>query len=167
VNDIFLYTSVTSETHNDLWVLNLGSNRLTLPYHLGFEILNDLWLACKMAMRYEGIASKHQAEFLKLDELPPLATVRKPHRQFRRSLLVPTVQEVNIAFENQLVRLEFYPYEGEMLTAKFHYSDAFTVYRDGRRACKLAKAWAGDSSRIKNFRAHLSTAEEFDKLQVE
>lgn len=167
MKDIFLYKSVTSETCKDLWVLNIGANRLTLPYPLGFEILNDLWLACKMAMRYEGIAPKHQAEFLKLDQLPPLATVRNPHRGFRRSREVPTVQEVNVAFENQLVRLEFFPYEGEMLTAKFHYSDAFTVYRDGRRACKLAKAWAGDSSPIKNFRAHLSTAEEFDKLQVE
>lgn len=168
MKNIFLYESVSSEAHQDLWVLRLGSNRLTLPYHLGFEILNAIWLACKMAMRYEGIASKHQAEFIKLDELPPLAmALPEPHRGFRRSRELPNVENINVAFENQLVRLEIYPYQGEMLTAKIHYSDAFIIYRDGRRACKVAKRWAGDGSRIWNGRAHLSTVEENDKLRVE
>jgi hypothetical protein len=167
MNDVFVYESVTSETYQDLWVLHLGPNRLTLPYHLGFEILNAIWLACKMAMRYEGIASKHQAEFLKLDELPPLTTLPQPHRGFRRSRKLPNVREIDVAFEKQLVRLEIYPYQGEMLTAKVHYSDAFTIYRDGRRACKVAKRWAGDGSRIWSGRAHLADAEDNDKLRVE
>lgn len=168
MKDIFVYESVTSETHLDLWVLHLASNRLTLPYHLGFEVLNAIWLACKMAMRFEGVASKHQAEFLKLNELPPLAVaLPEPHRGFRRSQEIPNVEDVDVAFENQLVRLEFHPYTGPMLTAKIHYSDAFTIYRDGRRACKVAKRWAGDGSRIWNGRAHLADAEDNDKLMVQ
>ena len=164
---VFLYRSVVNETEQDLWVLILGSNRLTLPYQLGFEILNAIWLACKMAMRYEGIASKHQAEFIKLDELPSLAMVLpEPHRGFRRSRVLPNVENINVAYENQLVRLEIYPYQGEMLTAWLHYSDAFVIYRDGRRACKVAKRWAGDGSRIWNGRAHLADAEDNDKLMV-
>jgi len=137
-----------------------------IPYRLGFEILNDALSACKQAMNYEAVASKHWRE------LAALTTWREEtpgtHRGFRLSGRLPNVLECNVAYENQLVRLEFIPREGsEILFAKIHFSDMFKIYRAGRIACRTAKAWAGDASRIWGGSANLRTAEENDKLRVE
>lgn len=166
MKDLFLIKSVTSEALNDLWVLNLGTKRLTLSYRLGFEVLTAVLLACKMAMNYEQVASKHWRD------LAALTTWREEagtvtHRGFRCSYEMPTVKNCDVAYENNLVRLEFYPTDGsDMLTAKVHFSDAFTLYREGRIACRSAKQWAGDSSRIWGGHAGLRDAEANDKLIV-
>jgi len=172
VEDLFTFEAVTSETHYDLWVLNLksdGSKRLTITYQMGFTILSDILLACKMAMCYEQVASKHWREFAKLTTWREEAEdAEAVHPIYRRSRELPNVKAYNVAYENNLVRLEFFPEGGgDMLTAKIHFSDAFKLYRGGRIACRTSKHWAGDTSRIYSGRAHLADAEDNDKLIVQ
>lgn len=164
MKDLFTFKSVTSEALNDLWVLCLGSKRLTIGYRIGFEILNDILIACKMAMNYEQIASKHWREFAALktwrDEAGTIT-----HSRFRSSYEVPSVRDCAVAYENNLLRLEFHPTDGgDMLIAKIHFSDAFVLYRGGRIACRTAKQWAGDTSRILGGHAALRDAEDNDKI---
>lgn len=167
MKDLFVYRSVTSESQFDLWVLQLGTNRLTMPYQLGFEILSAVLQACKFAMNYEQIASRHWREFANLQDI--LASAGDAlNCGFRRSQILPNVLDCDVAYENNLVRMEFHPAGGgDMLTAKFHYYDCFQLYREGRAACRTAKAWAGDSARIMNIRADLRDAEDNDKLRVQ
>lgn len=163
--DLFTSESVTSETELDLWVLRLGPKRLTMAYQTGFELLNGVLLASKFAMRYEKVSPKHWLEFAYLNSTKHFVATVGTHRGFRRSALVPNVRAWEVFFENQLVVIEFYPLTGnEKLVAKFYYVDMFEIYSDARIACKNAKAWAGDSSRIWNGRAHLTTAEENERL---
>ena len=163
MKDLFVYESVTSESQFDLWVLQLAANRLTMPYQLGFEILSSVLQACKFAMNYEQVASKHWREFAQLETMGTPSDVL--NRKFRRSQILPNVLDCAVAYENNLVRMEFYPAGGgDMLIAKFHYYDCFKLYRHGRAACRTAKAWAGDSARILNFRADLRDAEDNDKI---
>jgi hypothetical protein len=166
MKDLFTFESVQSETRNDLWVLTLGPNVLTMPYRQGFEVLTAILLACKMAMNYEQVASKHWRELANLTTWRDEAgTVT--HRGFRSSNEIPSVKNCDVAYENNLVRLEFYPTDGgAMLTAKVHFADAFALYRGGRIACRAAKMWAGDSSRIYGGHAALRDAEHNDKLIV-
>lgn len=166
MKDLFTFKSVRSEALDDLWLLRLGSERLTIAYRIGFEVLNDILLACKMAMNYEQVASKHWRELAALttwrDEV---GTVM--HSRFRSSYEIPSVKTCDVAYENNLVRMEFYPTDGgDMLTAKIHFSDAFILYRGGRIACHTAKRWAGDTSRILGGHAALRDAEDNDKLIV-
>jgi len=166
MKDLFLLKSVTSEALNDLWVLNLGTNRLTISYRMGFEVLTAVLLACKMAMNYEQVASKHWRALAALTSWRDEAG-RVTHRGFRSSNEIPSVKNCDVAYENNLVRLEFYPMDGgDMLTAKVHFSDAFSLYRGGRIACRTAKMWAGDSSRIWGGHAGRRDAEDNDKLLV-
>lgn len=158
MGDVLKQTSVSSEVLYDLWVFNLESNRLTLPYQVGFELLNGMLLACKMAMRYEGCSASQWREFAKLKETPPRVTPL--NRGFRRSRESANVASWSCAFERQLVVLTFVPVSGGSLTVRFHFSDCFEVYRRARAACKEAKAWAGDSSRQWSGCAHLTDAEE-------
>lgn len=164
VKDLFTFESVTSETRTDLWVLILGPNTLTMYYRLGFEVLTAILLACKMAMNYEQIASKHWREFAALTTWRDEAGT-KTHSGFRSSYELPSVKNCDVAYERNLVRLEFYPRDGgDMLTAKIHFSDAFILYRAGRIACRNAKHWAGDTSPIRGGHAALRDAEDNDKL---
>lgn len=166
MKDLFTIENVTCESLCDLLAINFGSKKLTMPYQLGFEVLNAILLAAKMAMCYEQVASKHWRELAKLEGWKDEVNT-KYHRGFRRSTEVPNVKDCDVAFENQLVRLEVLPQKGnEILYVKFHFSDAFKIYRAGRIACREAKSWAGDCSKIWSGRAHLSTAEENDKLRV-
>ncbi len=167
MKDLFLDRQVTSVNDQDLWAFRLGSKRLTMAYPMGFELLNGILLACKQAMQYEAVSPLRWLQFAKLNSTKNFIATTGTHRGFRRSLKVPNVKAWEAFVEGPLVVLEFYPHEGsETLVAKIHYADMFSIYSSARIACKNAKAWAGDSSRIWNGRAHLSTVEENAKLKA-
>jgi hypothetical protein len=157
MEDLLKFEDVQSANLEDLLVMKFGKKTASLANPAGFELCNGMLLACKMAMKHEGVSAKTWMEFAQLNVASRF--MGPAHRGFRRSQQQPNVHRYDVQYQGALVILVFTPWKGsEKLTVKFHYSDAFKIYRITRDACRDAKRWAGDGSRIWNGRAALRNA---------
>ncbi len=159
MKDLFLSRVVSSAALFDMLVLRFGPHTVKVPYQTGFEILNSMRMAAKMAMRYEGCKTKQWGELAELDKIEPGEFAFPRHHQFRRSNETSDVQEWSVQFVKELVVLRF-----DELTVKLHYADVLSMYRGMKAELRKAKAWAGDTSRTIRIGAHLTDAEENYKL---
>lgn len=156
MKDLFTAEQVNVQQGLDLVRLQLGSNDIRLYYQTVFKICSSLQGASKLAMQHEGNKPELWAKLAQYDR----ADIGVPlHFEYRRSGLVTNLTNWKVAFEGALVVLTL-----DDLTAKFHYTDAAKLTVWLRRAGKQAKNWAGDKSRQWSTFAHLSDAEENDKV---
>lgn len=155
MKDLFLSQVVSTTAMFDLLIMRFGPHKIKIPYQTGFEILNSMRMAAKMAMRYEGCKTKQWGELAELDKIEPGEFAFPRHHQFRRSNESPNIGEWSVRFEKALVVLQF-----DELTVKLHYADVLKMYRGMKAKLREAKAWAGDTSRTVRIGAHLTDAEE-------
>jgi len=156
MKDLFTAEQVNVQQGLDLVQLQLGSNKIRLYYQTVFKICSSLQGASKLAMQHEGVNASLWAKLAVYDS----TDVGVPlHFEYRRSGNVANLTNWKVAFEGALVVLTL-----DDLTAKFHYTDAAKLTVWLRRAAKQAKNWSGDRSRQWSTFAHLSDAEENDKI---
>lgn len=157
---ILTLEKVAAEADHDMVRLTFGTEHPLVPYMTGFEIVADTRVASKMALREEGNDVKLWREMSLIGrERPDPVTARR----FRRSHLVPNVSDWKVQYfpGSPLIVLTFVPWpSGRTLVVKMHYSDSLKFYTKFRFACREAKAWAGDSSRLYSSSAYLSDGEE-------
>lgn len=157
MSDVLTKQTCAAHAKYDMVGLKFGSYQLLLYYQIGFEISAGILMAAKHAARYEGVHPRKWSEAVNNTRLQ--AIVQPLHRGYRRSGHTPNFKDWSIAFDRNLVMLTF-----DETTIKLHYGDAFEMYGMIWLACKNAKAWAGDSSKQRTFRACLTDAEDNDKF---
>lgn len=160
MSEVLTLERVAAEADQDMVRLTFGTERPFIPYQSAFELVAELCVAAKMAMREEGNDVKlwRGMSLIGRERPDPVA-----ERRFRRSHLVPNVAEWKVQYfpGSPLVVLTFVPWpSGRTLVVKIHYADALKFYTSFRFAAREAKAWAGDSSRIWSAAAHISDAED-------
>lgn len=164
MSEILTLEKVDSEAVMDMVRLTFGGEHPLVPYQTAFEIIAELRMASKMAMREEGnrVSLWRQMSLIGRERADAI-----PARRFRRSRLEPNVAEWKVQYfrGSPLVVLTFWPWpSGKILTVKIHYSDALKFYTGFRVSAREAKAWAGDSSRLWSTSAYLSDGEDDDKI---
>lgn len=154
--DVFARQQVSAESDHDLVVMRIGSHEITAPYQTVFEMLQHVLIAAKMASSTDGNSPKVWRDFVEHENDPDEVVMS---RHFRKSTKPWNLQRYKIMYEGSLVVLCF-----NELVAKFHYADVLQFHTMVRHAAKRAKAWAGDSAKLLNIGAYLSTAEENYRL---
>lgn len=160
MSEILTLQEVGSEADQDMVRLTFRGEHPLVPYQTAFEIIAELRVASKMAMREEG---NHVSLWREMSLIGRERADAIPSRRFRRSHLVPTVSEWLVQYfpGSPLVVLTFVPWpSGRILQVKIHYSDALKFYTGFRVSAREAKAWAGDSSRLWSAAAHISDGED-------
>lgn len=160
MSEILTLERVGSEADQDMVRLTFRNQHPLVPYQTGFEIIADIRVASKMAMREEGnrVSLWREMSLIGRERADAI-----PARRFRRSHLVPNVAEWKVQYfrGSPLVVLTFWPWpSGRILKVKMHYSDALKFYTGFRVSAREAKAWAGDSSRLWSASAYLSDGED-------
>lgn len=160
MSEVLTLEKVAAEADHDMVRLTFGTEKPFVPYQTAFEMVAELCIAAKMALREEGNDVKlwREMSLIGRERADPVAA-----RRFRRSHLVPNVQDWKVQYftGSPLVVLTFVPWpSGRTLTVKIHYADALKFWSTFRFAAREAKAWAGDSSRIWSCAAHISDGED-------
>lgn len=126
-----------------------------IAYQDSFRLSQALRLACIGAARYDRAAGTfwREVDMEDLDDCPP------PHRTFRRSKQVATVDDWQTSHKDAEVRLVF---DGR--GSIFGYEDGIKLHQMIRRAGRRAKAWAGDGSSNRVLLAGLTDGEENYRL---
>lgn len=154
MGDVLKQTSVSAVAEEDTVVVTFGSTEVRLLYQTGFEITRAMRMACKMAMKHEGVPNTEWRKLAASSRSD--GPIPRPHHCFRRSRgASASISVWRVAFEGSLVCLHL----GDTVV-RMHYADAFQLHTWIRRASKCAKAWAGDQSRMVSGIAYLSDAEE-------
>ena len=156
MKDVFKKDVVTVASGKDLVRITFTSDTIILYYPTVFKICSSMGGAARFAMRHEGV---HPDLWNKLAAYDRTDITVPMHFEYRRSGLLANVEKWSVAFEHQLVVLQF-----DDLIKKFHYEDAAYIQVWMRRAAKEAKNWSGDTSRIWSTYARLTDAEENDKI---
>lgn len=138
-------------------IIRLDDLRPMVPYQKGLEVSQGLRLACKQAARFDHAP----ATFWRDVDMEDLSDCPKPHRGFRRSLLVSNVKSYEVRVNPPLVALLF-----DGIGREMSYEDGVKLHQMIRRACRRAKAWAGDTSRNRRMLGMLTSGEEDDRLNV-
>jgi hypothetical protein len=142
----------------DMVGLMFGEHRLAMFYQTAIKIAAGLRQSAKLAARYEGVRADKwdgaiKAHLHNYHEDTPF------HREYRRSEHRPNFSKWSVGHSGNLVWLKF-----DELTVRIHYENAFELYGWLRNEAQKAKRWAGDGGRQWSGRAHLTDAEENDKI---
>lgn len=139
----------------DLVVVYVGDIGGSMAYQTAFAFAQGLRLACKAAARFDRVPATFWSEV----ETEDLTDLPAPHRGFRRSSQVPTLQRARSMHRGAEVCVEFNG-RGRIMS----YEDGIKLHQKVRRAGRMAKAWAGDTARQRGVLAMVTDAEEDYRL---
>jgi len=155
VGEVLTPTQLGADDHEDMVILRLGSQRPMMPWQVALEMMHHLRSHCKNAARFDRV----KAGFWRDVDMQDLADKPRPHRGYRKSSLVQNFKHWQVADKPPLVALIF---DGQMI--EMGYEDGIKLHQRGRRAAQRAKAWAGDTNRIRGAYANLTNAEDDYRL---
>lgn len=155
---VFTRQVCTAGSAYDMVGLKLGPCQFLMYYHLAFEIAASILQASKLAARFEGLHPTTWTEMIKVNGVEP-KPLEPLHPTYRRTQAKPNFENWRVAFDRNLVVLQF---DDEII--RMHFADAYTIYTELRLAGKNAKRWAGDRGKQWTTRATLADAEENDKF---
>lgn len=149
-------TQMGADDKEDMVVIRLGELKPMIPYQIALEIAQSIRVGCKEAARHDRASAKFWRE---LDMEDPRLDTPRAHRGFRRSKLISNVSSWEVVVSGPLVRLLF-----DNRGKEFDYETGIKLHTSIRKAGHRAKAWAGDTSRIRRMLGSLHSAEEDDRL---
>lgn len=148
-------TKMGANNDEDMVVVRVGDIGGKIAYQTSFEFAQGLRLACKAAARYDRVPATFWSEV----EMEDLKDLPVPHRGFRRSSQVPTIQRLRSMHKGTEVCVEF-DGRGKIMS----YEDGIKLHQKVRRAGRMAKAWAGDTGRSSRMLSMVTDAEEDNRL---
>ena len=146
---------VGASDDQDMVEIILDDLRPRITYQSALEIEQNLRVACKHAARYD----RAPAYFWRDVNMEDLNDCPKPHRGFRRSMLVPNVSSWEIKANPPLVALFF-----DGIGREMDYELGIKLHQMIRRAGRRAKAWGGDTSGNVRMLGNLTNAEDDYRL---
>jgi len=156
MSDVLTSQQVEVGTMYDMVGVKFGTHRLLLYYITTFKIAHAIAMAARLAGRHEGVNPMFWRNFCRNADFNKKP---KAHHTYRRTREVTNLKDWKVSFEGPLVVLKF-----DELEVKLHYTNAFELYVWMRTNGRIAKAWAGDTSKTMTVTAHLTDAEESDKF---
>lgn len=147
-------TRVQVQAKNDIVVFSIGRAQTSLGYETALKIAQGLRLASNLAGRYAGIHLDERRELKRTPEVEAPVAPGGVNTAPRNAGLPWTVNVVGELVEFTL---------GEF-SARFQAPDAATVAGWLRAQAKVAKAWAGDTSKTLRLAGNLTDAETNDRL---
>jgi len=161
VVDILLREACSAEAELDFVNMRFGHLKVAVPYQTALDIARHLRMACKEAMRLEREPVKNWAEISEIIEITEAQEPPRANRTFRRSRLIPTLEEWATKYEGTLIRICF-----DNESVAMHWSDGLVYHAWLRQAARAAKAWAGDSSKRMVVTGTLTNAEDNYRLNL-
>lgn len=156
MGDVLERMQLGATSDEDMVVLVLGSLRPRVPYQAALEIAHALRVGAKQSARHD----RARASFVnELDLGDPRADTPAPHPHFRRSRQAPDVSKWEVRCNPPLVALIL-----DGVSTEFDYEAAARLSHDVRHVSHVAKAWAGDVSRVRRMRGNLNDAEDNYRL---
>jgi hypothetical protein len=148
-------TKMGANNDEDMVVIRVGDIGGTIAYQTAFEFAQGLRVACKSAARFDRVPANFwvDVDMEDFDDLP------RPHRGFRRSTQVPTIQRCRSMVNGAEICVEF-DGRGRIMG----YEDGIKLHQKIRRAGRMAKAWAGDAGKSTRMLAMVTDGEENDRL---
>lgn len=157
MSEVLTPTQLGADDHEDMVIIRLGSQRPMMPWQVALTLSHHLRSHCKSAARFDRVS----AGFWRDVDMEDLDDKPRPHRGYRKSSLMQNFKHWQVADKPPLVALIF-----DDVWTEMGYEDGVKLHQMIRRAAQRAKAWAGDTNRIRGAYANLTDAEDDYRLGI-